>query len=724
MAVRWTINFYTLSGVNGLVEIYDSSYSGDPIAIEPAVNAFSTTRQQQDFFQPIVPDSGYLRVIDNGIASQHIDEIHALSALDRPVAFYLGGVLKWRGYISPESFSMDWEPAPRVVEFPLVGVLNILDSVNIQVNNNSLQPIAAFIKEILAATGFSWNNVILARQMAALDSYQVFPEFRLMLSRYDFVKRNDSQNIEDPDWTAYVGDSYLTVLEKICSYFGWTASQNGTDLVLTNSRIDLLSAEFSKITWNNLSSLAADYSASITASSVTRPVLSLMSMDFDGIGHRKSIRNGYKKAVVRTDIGSENNLFPHLLFNGKKVAYYEHKQLIGNLSQGYYLNGRVRFLNPSKESVELYTYYWDSTLETWVRNAQWHAPTGETFHLTPRGDIVEATCFDSSLWAVTDPSHNYSKYLRISFKEKVDDVWHTLPDDKILAVISAAEEGFFAGDGAICFTARVKNNFFRTSAQVEPDGAIDEDGLCAEGAYTYSLRIAVKIGDKYYNGTEWVDNLTTIVVNCEPTASGIGPSDPGDGIVEDNNNGRYDNAVGYVMPITENMTGKLEIYIYPPTGYMYSEINTLFLHDFSVNYFNNFITANQNDKGVRISSLTGKAFKSDKEITLNLSSLGADQPPMPSNAYLFYDGAPIGSEEIMEYSDAEETTLAQPEYWLLNSLIKAYSKPAEWLELEMSLNDNIQLYSVITYNGKSYLVVGIDTDYDNEHIKLWIATYE
>lgn len=730
MAVRWTITFKTLTNRNGLVKVYDSNYSGDPIAIEPAVNAFSTTRQQADFFEPVVPDTGYLRVIDNDIVAEAIEDIHPLGALDRPVEFYLDNVLQWRGYISPESFTMSWEPAPHVVDFPLVGVLNVLDSVNIQDNRIEKQPIAAFIKEILTATGFSWDNVILAQQMAALDAYEDFPEFRLVLSRYAFVKRNDSQNTDDPDWTTYVGDTYLTVLKKICSYFGWTASQNGADLVLTNSRIDLLSAGFNALSWSGLSSIAADFTASVTPTSVMRPVLSLLSMDFDGTAHRKSIRTGHKKATVRTDLGTENNLFPQLLFNGDQVAYYEHKQYVA-ISQGggLYINGRAKFLDPSKENVQLYVYEYDEIRGVWVRSS-WSAPAGETFPVTPRADLVSATCFESGELAVTDPNHAYDKYLRLAFMQIVDSGSGSgsggsssvyLPSNRILAEISAPEVGFFAAGGALCFTARVRTNYIKNPSGAEP-GVSDEEGLTPYGVYVYNLRISIKIGDKYFDGTNWVDEPEVIEVKVDSTKSGYGIGFPGDGLVKDTNENQYENALGFIVPIPEDMSGRLEVLFYPPSYYGTGTlVNTLFLRDFSVNYFNNYLSK---DKGVRISSLTGKAFKSDVDVTLNMSSLAADQAPVPSNAYLFYGAAPIGSENIIEYCDEDETTLAQPEYWLLDSLIKAYSKPAEWLELEVSLSDNILLYSVITYNSKRYLVVGIDTDYDSEHIRLWIASYE
>lgn len=738
MAVRWSIAFKTLSGHDGLVKVYDSNYSGDPIAVEPAVNAFSTTCQEQDLFQPVITDSGYLRVIDNGIAAQYVEDIHPLGALDRPVEYYQDNVLKWRGYISPESFSMNWEPAPRVVEFPLVGVLNVLESVTVQDNGTGLQPIAAFIKEILTATGFSWDNVILAQQMASIDTYEDFPEFRLSLSRYNFVRYNTTQNIDDPDWTKYVGDTYLECLQKICLYFGWTASQKGADFVLTNSRLDLTDAGSNKISWNDLAALAADPLDTVTPVAVERPQISLSSLDFDGIGHRKSIRNGFKKVTVQAPVASSSNIFPEILFNGRQVAFYTHEQI-------YYRNslkvkGLVKFLDINRENVTLYSYHWDSGRSVWVRE-NWSAPTEEPFEINPRADIVQGcTLYGSALFPYRD-KENYTPYLRLCRQQLIDsgsgsgsgsggDDWEILPGNKPLAIIRAGEASFFAGGGALCFSAKARKNFSFEEQPTDPDDPYiyyyDKDGLTQAIAGRPApgggpLVISVQIGDLYYDGSDWVD----YPMSFEVPMSGSGSQ--GYDMVTDNNAGRYDGAMGYMIPIPEDMYGQIVITFYPWVRTLYqTEIytNTLFLFDLSLRYFNNAVTESTEFRGVRIGQLTGKAFKSDESVDLSAASLSDKQPPISSNQYLFYDGNIIGTEDIFTYCDEDDTVLSQPEYWLMDSYVKAYTNPATWLELEVSYDEDIQLYSVITYEGKKYLVTGIDTAYEDEHIKLWIASYE
>lgn len=747
MAVRWQIAFKTLSNHDGLVKVYDSTYSGDAIDLMPAARAFTTTRQASALFQPVMTDSGYLRVIDNGISTQHIEDMHPIGALDRPVEFYIDNVLEWRGYISPESFSVNWEAAPREVALPLVGALSVLDSVDIQENGTDLQPIAKFIKEILTATGFSWSKIILAKQMESVDGYEGFPEFRLSVSRYRFVNYNTAQNIDDPDWTRYVGNSYLEVLKKICAYFGWTASQHGANLILSNSRLDLTDADFESITWSDLGELASDPEAVITPVAETRPELAVGSLDFDGVNHRKSIQNGHKKVTVETNVATVDSIYPQIFFNGKEQAFYEHKQALtgaGGIILNLDLYGRVRFLDPSKENASLFVYSWDDVRNVWVRG-NWHKPTGEVFPMTPRADIVEGFTFEKTSLtpAPPDPRNNYKKYLRLCRKLRIDDsgsgsgsggsTWKTLDSDKELAYISAGESGFFAKGGALCFSCHIRNNFLRDETSTGGDLQVDDEGLTQWGPFGGKLKMSVRIGDKYYDGDgQWGDNEVIFAVETKAvgaSSAGGNPTDPTDGIVVDTNNGQYQGAEGYVIPIPEDMIGQIVIVFYPwvdtdGTSVHPDEVNTIYLHELSVRYFNDFITDHPDDIGVRISQLTGRAFKSDLTSSLAMSSLGGEQPPVASNSYLFWDGSPIGPSELFVYCDEDETTLAQPEYWLMDSLCKAYTNPATWLELEVSADDDIQLYSVFTYQGKKYLVTYIDADYSSEHLKIKIASYE
>ncbi len=722
MAVRWQIRFKTLSEHDGLVKVYDSTYSGDAIDLTPAVSAISTTIKQEELFEPVVSDSGYLRVIDNGLPAEHIEDMHPLGAFDRPVEFYLDNILKWRGYISPESFTEDWEPAPREVAFPLVGALSVLDSVNIANNGTDLQTIAAFIKEILEATGFNWDRVLIAKQMVSVDEYNIFPEMRLFLSRYDFVSFNTAQNVEDPDWTRYVGVSYLTCLRAICTYFGWTACQEGADLVLTNSRLDLLESGFNALSWAHLSALAADYTTTVTETPVPRPVLTLQGLIFDGINHRISTRNGRKKVTVESTVSASGNLMPQLRYNGKTLET-QGVDLIGpEPSTPIDIHGRVRFLDPSKESVYLYSYEWYADRETFARK-NWAVP-GTPFVMQPRADVVEAATWeDNELHRITRP--DYKKYLRLCRME-ITDGKKILDGDKPLAELSGGEPGYFSAGGALCLSAYVRNNYVRDPNPSTPPTmpSTDDNGLTQWGPFGASLRMSISLGDKYWDGSSWGDTETIISVPVDSTREGYGnPDDPYEGVIKDNNDGRFKNAVGYVIPVPDSMYGRIKITLYPWSSPMYlgDEINTLYLRDIRMDYYNDALTDDPGNSGVKLALLTGRSYKDDADVSLSMASLSDEQTALASNQYLMWQNKPLQDIQ-MTYVDG--SVLTQPEYWLVDSLCKAFTKPATWLELEVRRDNSITPYSVITSDGKRFIVAGIVTDYSDEHIKMYIVSYE
>lgn len=733
MAVRWTITFKTLTDKIGLVKVYDSTYSGDPIVVEPAVNAFSTTRQMQDFFQPVVTDSGYLRVIDNGIIEQHIEDLHPLGALDRPVEFYLDNILKWRGYISPESFTMDWEPAPCVVEFPLVGVLNILDSVTIQDNGTGLQPIAAFIKECLDATGFTWSKIVMVNQMLALDdgTYYDVPELRLSLSRYDFIALNNVENEDEAGWTQMIGESYLSVLESICRYFCWNAIQEGDVLYLSTPRLDLGSYPHD-ITYAALSSLASDPLSSpsgITWHSDYRAEKALSSLNWDGVNHRKSIKNGAKKVVIDADVNFNEDYFPRIKSDGADMAdwdktfHYETAQVHTD-----YFRGFVGFRSPAKENgiFRLWKalYYTpagqDPTVIGWEIQ-DWAAPSGNTFPVQCRADVVKAFTYSYPHGGTDpDPKHIFKEFIRLCVHEKKDSKYYTIGNTYPMVTLYSYGANLFNSDGCFCINAFV-NNACQVS-DPQNTNMVDYDGLTYNGSFKNNLRMSLKVGNKYYQGNgTWGNTLAVFDVPVISEQSLL--SETGTGHIKDTNDGTYNDAEGFIIPLDQTLEGKMELNIYPwiPGSVTGSDwIKTIFISGLNISYFNN---NSDYKKGLHLSALTGVDFKDNKSVSLKLMS---SKDAKIGNALLLWKGTPIGSESLFDYYTPTPTggQEYQPEYWLLDSLVKVYSKPSTWLELQTAFDAALLMWTVISDNGRDYMITCSETDYADEHTKLIIASYE
>lgn len=732
MAVRWQIAFKTLSGHDGLVKVYDSNYSGDVIELTPAVNPFYTSRKQQDMFQPVMTDSGYLRVIDDDIASQHIEDMHPLSAFDRPVEFYLDNVLKWRGYISPETYSVDWEPAPREVAFPLVGVLDVLDSVTITDNNVGLQPIAAFIKECLDATGFTWSKIVMVNQMTQIDDegtlYDV-PELRLSLSRYNFIQKNNAENEDDAGWTQMVGESYLTILKAICQYFCWVAVQDGDILYLSSARTDLGSYPHD-VTYAALTALAADPLATpsgITYHADYRPEKSLSSIQWDGVNHRKSIKNGAKKISLDASANFNEDYFPKVKAEGADEADWD-KTFHFESSQVHtdYFKGFVKFLNPAKENgtfrlwkALFYTPEGgDPVLIGWELQS-WAAPSGNTFPVQARADVVKAFTYK---WphgsSDPDTKPSYRDFIRICVHEKYDK-YYTINDWRPMVTLLSYGNCLFGADGCFVINANV-NNACQVSDPQNTD-MVDYDGLTYNGSFKNSLRISLRVGSKWFDGTEWGDSEEIFDVPVESDQSTL--AETGTGHIKDTNDGTWADAEGFIIPITETLEGEMEVNIYPwiPGSQTGSDwIKTIFISGLTIGYHNN----NQDyKKGLHLSTLTGIDFKNNVSVDLRMMS---SKETKVGNSLLLWKGVPIGTNALFIYSVATSGGQEeyQPEYWLMDTLQKAYTKPSTWLELQTAYDDAMELWSLITYQSKRYLIIGSETEYADEHTKLTIASYE
>ena len=733
MAVRWTITFKTVNDRTGLVKVYDSSYSGDPIALEPAVNAFSTTRQQQDLFQPIIADSGYLRVVDNGNVVDSVEDLHPLAAMDRPVEFYLDNVLKWRGYISPESFTMDWSPAPRVVELPLVGALSILDNINIEDNGVSLQSVAAFVKECLEATGFTWSKVVLVNQMTTLtdnvDSYNV-PELRLSLSRFNYFRKNNVAN-SDSGLSWITGLSYKEVLESICRYFCWTAYQDGDVLYLSSPRTDLDNYPHD-VEWAALSAIALDpkaTSAGIYNHSTKRPSQALSSLEWDGINHRKSIRNGARKVQVNTNMGFYSEYFPSIKFSGKKLVEYPggfYKGIPGVTSGNIQFRSITKILAIESENIIIRNYEleYDGSTVIGAHVVPWSPPEGENYRARVGADIIKFFQYQYPAGSADPhPVQVFRPLIRICRHEYKEGSYYKIPKDYPILTIKSYGGNNLALDGAIVISGDINLNIIYSTPFTSPVALASDDGKVLYGPFVNNLRVILKVGDLYYNGTEWTDTETifSIPVVGDPSS----PAVQGTAHIKNTNNGEYENVSGYCIPISGYLSGPMEFTICSwengSAGYPWEQnaANIIFISGLNIKYVNN--NTDYSD-GLTLNSQTGVAFQDEKSVDLSLSSAPETKA---GNGLLFWDGAPIGQQDIFSYAVSTEAgTASQPEYWLLDSLKKVYSKPSTWLELQTGLDAAISMWNLITYSGKTYMVTCCETDYADEHTKLIIASYE
>lgn len=722
MGVRWVINFGTSSGLSATVAIEDASYSSNtPILLTPADNPFTLSRRQTDFYQPILKESGLISIIDTGDSNQHIDDIHPQNASARPVSVYYDGSLYWRGYLSPEALTIDYGPVPRVISFPVIGPFDMLSSISITGDEIEPKPVAFYLTDILQTTGFNWSNIYIDRGLYAIidsnspDGAYSVPELRLGISVFGFFKPDNSINTEDSGFTPLIGLSFYEVLRQICEFFGWTIIPDGYNIYLVHPETDAYSHPV-KLSYNDLFSIAVDPFASGIPyiGNTSRPLINLSTLNWSGINHRKTINNGLKRITISHQQKEYFNQFPQLFFNGKTDVSQIVTYNLGGTYMAYELLGSVNFLDPTPyPSIELYSYTWNSG--GFWDEITWAPYVYESGKSTPRADLVKKY-WDMVPWpSSAQDSENKTNCLRIcrAYYPGYDSGMHILDYSNILAKITSICTTFCPSNGALFLNGLVSENYYDTNQDRE---YIDHEGLIGAFAFSGHLRLSVKIGNKYFDGTKWTTSFAQILVQVE---SGK--------IKNTNSSELYGNAEGYCMPLKEDLFGHIEIRFYPWPNT--PNIDTLFIHDLEFSYHD----ANNSEPSRDINQLsitTGSNFDSEKEITLSLVS---PKNTIISPSIVYWNGKPLGKNNIFypNYGlpGQQLKPCSMPEEFTLVKMKETYSKPSIWLTLETVFDPFLTMWTIITNNNqeqpdnKKYLIVGMDIDLADNTTKLYLATY-
>lgn len=722
MVARWTIQFSTVTDQDGLIIIYDADYTGeDTIALTPASNPISISMQKQDMLTPVMSDSGYLRIVDDGNPQSCIDDIHPEGAMSRPVELYMSGALTWRGFVSPEAYSTDYAAPPVIVEFPLVGVLEALSCVNITDTGTGLQLIGDFLKQCMLITGFSWDGLIFPRQLLSFDDFTNAGELRLELSRYNFLHLNDLEYINDEDWTEFVGDSYLKVLEDICRYFGWTASQQGKYLLLSTPRTDI--EDYAVVDLDNLEALILNPNADITVQPITRSIIT--SLTADGIAHRRSRENGYKKIILITTLNQGQSIYPEILYQGPIEAEYSrvHTEHYDTHTFDYDLSitGICQVLNINKEHIQLGRYEVDENDNVVTLDYEYPTADDPDSWAYIGGNIVKCVTYNNN----EEPSRlAYIKALRLFCDWDGKHFTQNYP----LAKITSRGVGCFPSGGALAITANLQNSYFWND---DSSGTLqmwlkENYGMTQWGPFMNNLRLSLKIGSYYYNGTTWTTQHAIFAVKAGSYKGSSSLSNNSVGTISNSmtlEQPYKDSALGFIVPIDRNLQGKMEITLYPWTinhgtyGEPDKTYSSLYLSNLKISYFNDEDSDEESTSGVRLAALTGSNYQRELTVNLNLTS---DLKNNTGLALLWFNGTAVGKIALTYPS---EQTLYQPERWALQTMLMLFSKSSDKLTLETELSSTLQLYDLVQIYGKNYIIMGKDVDYADEHMTLTVINY-
>jgi hypothetical protein len=336
--IHWKIPFKSLvEGTDYCVNIYDSTFTGQPVTLYGAASPFEAQEDDSDdAFAPVRTQSGYLRIVDTGEdASGQAFDWRALTperALDRPVTLTDGNDnVVWMGFIQPQNYTGQLYGGVQEREFPVMCLFSALQGVTVANTPTSMENFAYIIRELVSA----------ASHPVAISTYYYHGENAVAKLLVDVDRTN---------FTTSDGDtcSYYSLLEDMCRFWGWTARMIGSEVAFVHGDIEE-GDTYLEATPADMTRLASGENAgterTITSASITGDIFRSTDMD-------ETMLSGYNRAIVHADVRPLDSdlmpCFPEEVEDEMREGGWQSVAYDGDM--GYrYTNDQTSFTAPTFE---------------------------------------------------------------------------------------------------------------------------------------------------------------------------------------------------------------------------------------------------------------------------------------------------------------------------------------------------------------------------------------
>ena len=233
MAIHWQIPFKSRrTGTVYTVNIYDATYSGNPMVLKGGEEPFVTEEDNtEDEFTPIRTQSGYMSIADDGRNAADTDDFDYSVLLpgtdtDRPVTLTKvvsnQTVVCWQGFMQAQTFGSKIFENKQIRQYPIQCALSILNKTEINYQHTAIENFAYLLNYIIDSIPTISISKIYVQGMTARDW---------------LLKKIDWQNFvtEDEDGTLIARYNLYQCLQDMCQFWGWTARTYSDSLYLTRA---------------------------------------------------------------------------------------------------------------------------------------------------------------------------------------------------------------------------------------------------------------------------------------------------------------------------------------------------------------------------------------------------------------------------------------------------------------------------------------------------------
>ena len=675
--VRWQIPFVSRLGTAYRVDIYDEqdgSWSG-VTQLLGGTSPFTTDEDDSDdYFEPIRPQTGTIEVCTLMPDGNYItlDDILPANNIARPVRLVsISGsteTIEWQGFLSCEAYDQDYTSIPQIIQLPVISVLEAMASVEVdQTKLSGLNNVGTTIQKLL--------EIFIDKAGISYFSQYYIPTAargRNILSKYiDATVLFEQKEYNNENSTTYIvsGMSIKDCLARIATYMGWCCRE------VSGSLYFFAAGETSGYSRHYRQGVIDPSTGTVTiiwmvdfneTAVVSRDIVALL---WAGVDHKRTVQQGAKSVEVvakleKYAVNLDLPPFPygetyeiHRQYNGPTNWIYILASLVNNPYNNVTLNyykATISYVYGSQSAAETTTLA-DLLAHLWDAEGIVDIYSGHGTETVRSGAFFVKVAYENQ----DQSAHSTNDGLFVSWLPRVINTdYSTQPIFAMRSLIS-----YKIGGGYLKLSASLAN------LVVNFDNSFEVVLITKETDYTDSILMHIRFGNKYWNGSQWVDSLTKVWVDIEGSnfKKNWTPTTP----VEETD--------GYLIPLSNN-SGELEIAIYPQNNMPNASRNTFLLNTFFSNLGVEYVQTDDDTLSDRSENhyfrLLGTNFRDEISIGTELASTLNNQPS-PS---LIMNSETEAMTEL-NYGTTQAPDMRRPEVDLLNRLATYYGAARQRLDL-------------------------------------------
>lgn len=673
---RYRLPFFNYAGESLEIKFYMEDYIGEIETLTGAPSAFVVTGTDEEFvYEPVRTSTASVSIVTDSL----LNDLFSVNSHHVAVKLYKGDKLLWTGYVEPGVFTQAYVPIADKLSINCISAIGTLENIQYekQTENGFITAIN-LLRYIIRSANGGYEKIYIP---------YVYGSSEVNYS----TKKNifDEITLAEENFTSE-GMMLDEVLEYFCRFFNWTLYDYEGSLFFVDA--DWKGEYFS---------YGEDL---VTYEMVTPNTVLLQDIGFGGSDHTIDVLPGYNKVTVK----AINNVFDELVENEDLETLKEN----GFQSVSYdKLSGddvkvvRKRFLIPEK--WELDSYDGDTGEKQDPKDAMNNSFGSALLKISEYGGKWERSDFIPD---ISDYSWTLAVQDRVKgqqFQEKPGEAM-----SKDLVAIKGAKgaawmNGALSIDGSIIVPWDDANLAF-----CKPSGKSGYADI------TYVLRI----GDKYWNGSSWVDSEAEFKIRYENESAGSpltvkntkSPDMP------------YSGLSGYIIKLPDNapIIGDLalkirrtsEIGFTPESGAGSIKFYGYIYKNPNLNYKKKDGVVDEGENGDRVyENVVNEKFMSElDEIEFGISSYNEDG--------VTYSKALLNGNFLTNnlYS-AIEGTLVRPEEALIRRIINRYRVTKIKLTQVLKNSDLIHPFTVLYDNSmvsKKFMLLSGVWDYEQNTITL------